>query len=71
MVDARRRDERKGGGDDHQDRRGIDERQQQLPREPAQPRGNALSTGLGHGCPVSYQLPRRGVGHPVGEAAVQ
>jgi hypothetical protein len=40
LVDARDRDECNDCGDDHQDRRCIDQRQQQLPRKPSQPRGN-------------------------------
>ena len=53
MVDARNRDERNNRGDDHQDRRRIDQRQQQLAREPQQPRGNPTAIGLGHGCLLS------------------
>ena len=34
MVDARNREENNNRGDDHQDRRRIDQRQQQLPGEP-------------------------------------
>jgi hypothetical protein len=57
MVDARNCDERNNPSDDHQDRRRIDQRQQQLPREPPQPGGNATAIGLSHGCLLSFLVP--------------
>ena len=57
MVDVRNRDERNNRGNDHQDRRCIDQRQQQLPRESPQPRGNPTAIGLSHGCLLSFLVP--------------